>query len=801
MPQEEHKNHERALARLNRLAGLAWLALFSERLWRRLWPPVGMVLLFLSLSWLGLWQMVGNTAHLIGLILFALGFLYSCRSFLSLRRPALDEALQRVDRDSGLPHGDAAAMNDRLALGRENAVARGLWILHRKRVVATVPKMRVGFPEPDMPRYDRYAIRSGLVLLAVASAFIAGPDKDERLATAFTVRMPGVGNNGNTIAMSGWINPPGYTGLPPQAISFATPSQNLRAPVGATLVIRTARDAVSVSATPALPRKDAAPASATEGTLDEHILTLDRDAEITVSSGFFSKHKLAVAIIPDVPPTVAVKGDIVVNQRGSFVLPYGASDDYGVTDITASFALDPAYRSLVPAPDMPLAPPPRTGGGEAMRRTIDLAEHPWAGLPVTMTLTARDAIGQQGRSEPLRFVLPQRPFTVPLAQALAELRRRLITETDGQKVVASAIDGLMTAPELFTPEAGVYLGLRQARLLVRTAKTNQNLIALSEWLWAMAVKIEDGTLSGAERDLKAAREKLQDAIARNADPKEIAQLTQDMREAMNRYLQELAQRMQQGDKNAETPLADGRMVSPDQLTQMLDRIEELMRQGRTAEAQQMMDELRNIFENMQTARPNGGMDPMMKEMMEAMNQADSLLSQQQKLRDETYERNRQRLMYPDEKKPEDMPGMADMEPRQKSLRESLEALKRQGRKLGIAPDSNLDDAEQAMREAEEALNADDGSEAIEAQGRAIEALQKGAKNMMQQAQNMLGTGAPMAGGTREGGTQNPNPFNGKANTKDVRDRLQELIETLRQKLADPSRPKDELDYFDRLLRQ
>ena len=42
-----------------------------------------------------------------------------------------------------------------------------------------------------------------------------------------------------------------------------------------------------------------------------------------------------------------------------------------------------------------------------------------------MTLTARDEGGNEGKSEPFAFRLPERLFTKPLARALVEQRRNL----------------------------------------------------------------------------------------------------------------------------------------------------------------------------------------------------------------------------------------------------------------------------------------------------------------------------------------------------------------------------------------
>ena len=53
----------------------------------------------------------------------------------------------------------------------------------------------------------------------------------------------------------------------------------------------------------------------------------------------------------------------------------------------------------------------------------DLTSHPWAGLPVVVTLVAKDEAGHEGRSAPRGIILPERKFTKPLAKAVIDQRR------------------------------------------------------------------------------------------------------------------------------------------------------------------------------------------------------------------------------------------------------------------------------------------------------------------------------------------------------------------------------------------
>ena len=251
-----------------------------------------------------------------------------------------------------------------------------------------------------------------------------------------------------------------------------------------------------------------------------------------------------------------------------------------------------------------LALPADSHGEGDTRTTVDLTQHPWAGARVKLTLVARDEAEQEGRSETIDFTLPQRPFTKPLARALVEQRRTLILDPDDRRRVQTALDALLIAPDRYTPEWGVFLGLRTAAERLRKAKGDADLVEVADWLWAMALQIEDGGLSDAERELRAAQERLREALDRNADPEEINRLTQELRQAMDRFLREFAERMerdrQQG-QNDPTRQAD-RTITQDDLNRMLNQMEEAMRRGDVAEAQRLLDQLRNILENL---RPLG----------------------------------------------------------------------------------------------------------------------------------------------------------------------------------------------------
>ena len=106
--------------------------------------------------------------------------------------------------------------------------------------------------------------------------------------------------------------------------------------------------------------------------------------------------------------------------------------------------------------------------------------------------------------------------------------------------------------------------------------------------------------------------------------------------------------------------------------------------------------------------------------------------------------------------------------------------------------------------------------AVDSQGKAIEALRKGAQNLAQQMQPGDGDGQNDGPGNRAGRQQSSGrdsdplgrPLRGHElddlsvkipGEMDVQ-RVRRILEELRRRLSDPSRPQIELDYIERLLK-
>ena len=414
------------------------------------------------------------------------------------------------------------------------------------------------------------------------------------------------------------------------------------------------------------------------------------------------------AATPDRAPTISLAKDPERQARGSLQMSYKLEDDYGVTEARAQFAARNADaaketnkesnketskegknkeadkaepRPLFEPPQFPLVLPnarTRNGVGQTVK---DLSEDPYAGADVTLTLTAKDEAGNEGKSEPFNMRLPERLFTKPLARALIEQRRILALDANQNAQVFTALDALMIAPELFTPETGHYLGLYSVSRQLEAARTDDALREVVASLWALAVTIEDGNISDVDKALRAAQEALKQALERGATDEEIKKLTDNLRAALDNFLRQLAEQFRNNPQQLARPLdPNTKMLSQQDLKSMLDRLERMSRSGDKEAAKQLLEQLQQMLENLQMAQPGQGGD----DMEQALNELGDMIRKQQQLRDKTYKQGQDSRRDRSRGKQGDQ-SMGDLQQDQQGLRDRLKKLQEELAKRGMGP--------------------------------------------------------------------------------------------------------------------
>jgi uncharacterized protein (TIGR02302 family) len=785
-PEPVRTDKARSNPLIERLIGRSRAALWWERVWPALWLPLSVVLVFLSAVWFGLLMPLEPAARAVVVGLSLVALLASFIPLVRLKAPATQEAVARLDRDAAGAHRPVSAALDSLSIGANDPVTQALWRAHQARRAAELASIKVAAPAPGMVRLDRRAFRFAPMIAAVAALFVAGPDAGDRLQGAFQFRAPEPPPP--AVRIDAWIDPPGYTRLPPVMLTFQPGDGPVRAPERSNVIVRITGAAKAEVETTGGLEAQPTPAGVREGV--ERRFALTGDASLRIVGAGVGGVETVIAAVPDTAPQVTITEAPQSGQRGQMTVFYRAQDDYGIASVEALFKpvgpARPGARPLIEPPRMPLQTPGDTASDVDVKATLELAEHPWAGARVSMTLIARDDAGQEGVSAAREVTLPQRAFSKPLAKALVELRRWLVLDVTARPKSQTALDALLIEPSIFTTEAGQYLALRAVTEKLRAARGDEQLVAVVNDLWQLALLLEDGDLSDAERELRAAQERLEQAMERGASPEELSRLTRELREALDRYMRQLAEQMQrdmqqQGQQNEMARVPENfRTITPRDLNNMLDRIDELNRRGETEEAQRLLNELNNILRNLQMARP-GQMDPRQREMQNQLSELDRMTRDQQGLRDETFQEGqeqRNQRARPNQRgqqqaRPGQQPGQQpgqrqqgqqrgqqpgqqpgeggdqqdgqmgqngqqgrgdQLAQRQQQLRDRLQQLQRRMQGSGSPGQQGLQDAERAMGEADGALQQGDMDGAAEAQGRALEGLRGSADQLAQQMQ-------------------------------------------------------------------
>lgn len=819
-------NASSSLHSLRRVIALTRAGMVAERLLRAFWPLMTLVMALLGAVMLGvLDHLPGRVAAGAGAMLLFAALIHGLRR---LRWPARAEALSRLD--ATLPGRPIAALMDAQAIGGGDSGSEALWQAHRRRMAARAATARAVRPDLRLSRQDPFALRF-MALLVLMLGFALGTPG--RINDAGFLNAGGSNAVAGGPAWEGWIEPPRYTGRP--ALYLADQKgRELVLPEGSRILLRFYGDPGALS----LAESVSGGAETGEATAPE--ITVAQDGELAIKGP--EGRGWQVRMIPDHAPQVRIDGPPRDGAGGAMALVFTARDDYGVTGGEARIELDldgvERRHGLAtdPEPQAPVILPlplPISGGRAEFTETLieDLSSHLFAHLPVRITLRVRDAAGNSGESAPLSTRLPGRRFFDPMAAALAEQRRDLLWSRENAPRVAQILRAVSHRPDddLF-PSPASYLRLRAVLHRLETAMggglDDSGRDEITAALWDLAVMIEDGELGDVLERLNRARERLSEAMKNGASDREIADLMQDLRDATRDYLRQLAE--QDSDDDEQISDEDSLRMEEGDLQAMMDRIQELMEQGRMAEAEQALQDLQRLMENMRVSRAPGdgaGGQGAMEGLAET-------LRDQQRLSDRAFRDFQDRFDPRGERgetgsgregENDARGGLAD---EQRDLRERLGGQRndmpaqRRGEKgedggEGESTGDALGRAEQAMREAEEALRNEDFGRAIDRQSEAMEALREGMRELDENRNARSGEQDPQEGGEAGGERRaNRDPLGrdiggrGAANSdrpmlgrENLYDRARELLDEIRRRSGEGERPRAERDYLDRLLDQ
>ncbi len=825
---------------LDRKVRAANFALLAEKLWPRVWLPLSIAGIFVLLSAFEVWQYLPPRVHLGLLWAFIIGFFLSFIPLLSWRRPGREDAFARIEQTSAIDHRPLTAFHDTLSQENPSHETRALWEAHRVRAAEALKKLKAGAPHPRIDKYDPFALRAALILMLVAAGAWASSDLGNRVVAAFAVpEIPA----GAGFRIDAWITPPAYTRKDPLVLAngaISSGKDEIAVPEGSVLTVKiNGPDAASYRVKLGDGKSEEAlkPTGQPADTYAEYTHKIERPGTLSIKRSFGVNKTWTLTAIPDKAPTIAFAGPVGVSPRGVILFKYKVDDDYGVTSAEARIErIVPASKNrpegglplIGKPPVFPLSlphAPVKSGEGKTYR---DLTAHPWAGLPVVATLLAKDEAGNTGLSSPRGFILPERTFTKPLAKAVIGQRRELVEDPDDTARISGNLGALALSAQDDGIAAAIYLNLRSASMRLKGRPAIEKVESVVDQLWDIATRIEDGNLSSAERELRAAQDRLRDAIERGASQQEIQKAMADLRQALNRYLQALReQKSKDGSKTASSPSA--KTVSPEDLQQLLDKIESLTKAGSQEAAAEMLNQLRDILESLQNQQQDSASQQENAERLKQIGQLSNLMRQQQQLLDQTFRaqqgedgnqsQNGQQPGQQSGQGNQGQPGSqganggkpggsrgASLKQRQDDIQKQLQdLLSEMGEgKGGDKVQRKLKDAEGSMGSAGEALQQNDLGDAGDQEGRALESMRQSTRELAKQMMQAAGrNGRNQANRDPLGREQNGNELDGEGPqipTGSTLRRARAIREQLWRRLGERSRPPIELDYLERLLK-
>ena len=804
--------------------GLTYLGLWAERVAQACWPLFSLILCIMGTLLLtapDLWPSEAiwlSFSAIAGLGLWCIWYIWARFAW-----PSLGQAWARLDHS--LPGGPLAALKDVQAIGRDDPESAALWKAHLVRMHCWAAAAKGVGPDVQVAPQDPYALRY-MALLIFSVGMIFG--------TSYALNSGPRASRG--AVMSGpswelWLQPPGYANLPTLYLNDVI-GQRLSVPQNSMVIVRLyGYESKHVVDETISGRVENPPSTAEQ---NQQFLVKQSGSLVILG---LDEARWDLDVIADFPPEVEVVGEVDREDDGTFDLTFVASDDFGVTSGRAWVGLnlaevDRRYGLAVapaPQPDIELSLPLAISGDRSNFIEIlteNLSKHVWAHLPVSFVLEVEDLRGQLGLSASLEIELPARRFFDPLAKALTEQRRDLLWSENNRRRVAQILRAILQQPEQVFRDLEDGLSLTKIINQLENGTTREDLEASAELLWLLALEVEDGDLDQAAKKLARAQDKLAEAIRNGATREEITRLMEELRQAQREYFKEFAERNPPEDQPERVPKPDENIVSEDQLQEMMDRLQQLMEEGRMAEAQELLGEINRLMQNLQTSQGQSGGEGQDGQDggQQLMDDLANSLRQQQGLSDQTF----RDLQNPGQgqdggagegaKPPQDDGSLAQ---RQKKLQRELDYQKRNLPGAGTEPGQEarraLDEAGRAMERAAEGLEAGNLPGALDNQSEAIDALREGMRSLGQTLaeQQSQGQGANPNEQRSQGEAQdraNGDPLGRDAGGKgklgagepmvpqaELRLRSQELMDEIRRRSGALNRSDEEREYLQRLL--
>jgi hypothetical protein len=301
---------------------------------------------------------------------------------------------------------------------------------------------------------------------------------------------------------------------------------------------------------------------------------------------------------------------------------------------------------------------------------------------------------------------------------------------------------------------------------------------------------------------------------------------------MQNYIQSLmAEAQRNGQQNKPQQQAEDAQqqqertsLTQNDLDAMMREIERLSAEGKTAEAQKLLEKMQELMNNLEVQMAQGQQgqgqqqpgqgqqgqgNPDLNSSVEGLSET---MGKQRSLRDQTQQQEQSKDGQPGKGQGDKGDQSAEqLAQRQGQLRQGLNEAQRNAQRGGSTQNGDLDRADEAMGKAEQALRRGDLSGARAEQDRALREMRGAADRLAQQSMRDKENPGQDNQQSQTGQNQRRDPLGravGAIDTdgRDVsvpetinRERVRDILDELRRRAQDPNRSETERDYLQRLL--
>lgn len=663
----ETRTDDILVKRLSRLTKWARLQLLWERFAPVLALGAAFAAGFLTLTFAGVWQFLGDPWRAIALIIALIILIRAAWKAQAIELPTTSDAKRRVELDSGLKHRPLDKLTDRPALGGADSV----WQTHMQSVRTQADRAERSILRSVLAPLDPHYLRFILPVLLFAALLFGLGDNRERMRHAVTPSWQH-GMSTKAASFEAWIDPPAYTGRPP--IYFQS-TQFVEIPEGSTLITR-------VNGLKTVPRLRLGLKNKISYVRPNRLGPRLYQTRNVITQSGTAQYRLGtttqswgLTVIPDRPPTLSIDEPPVADKRDRLVVTYSLSDDYGVESLELVMTrLDGKGEGN----HVTLPITARQRKADKAKVSVDLTKHIWAGRKVSAYLKAKDGYGHESVSKPAYFTIPDKIFVEPLAKAIVE-NRQLILEASQTEYSAPArlsrkdiqnfpifdqyqpryrldraapqarrvvqlLESITDVPEGYFEDPALFMGLNFVKSQIQYSDELSDISGIPEELWKIALRAEFGTLGTALEEMREAERALREAISRRAPQRETETLFNRYNGAVDNYLEELRRKaLENPQENQGGDGEGGQGTNQDEIQALLKAIEEANKIGDIDSARRALARLAELLENLeinlQPGGGGGGGEPqegeLSEEEQEALEELAELLGEQRELQSDT----------------------------------------------------------------------------------------------------------------------------------------------------------------------